>query len=129
MNFRGGVGSEQDLEGLQDTLQPPKERLLIPSPAKEVSVLKRGMPSTLTSEDETTIVSYKTEMKSIRFRFSATAVRRQAFHISERRGIEKNPSILHPIWGVLVVMQDPTKEMSKFPTNLKIIRVLKSSIC
>jgi hypothetical protein len=36
MNFRGGVDSEQDLEG------PPKERLLIPSPAKEVSILKRG---------------------------------------------------------------------------------------
>jgi hypothetical protein len=67
LNFYSIAASNRhvkELEGIQgSTGDILKGRLFISPPAKEVPVLKRGMPFNLTSEDGTKIVRCTTEMQ------------------------------------------------------------------
>jgi hypothetical protein len=53
----GAGGQWADLKGIQDSAPSIfKERLLISSPAKEIPILKNGIPFNFTSDGETKIV-------------------------------------------------------------------------
>jgi hypothetical protein len=57
---------------------------LISPSAKEVSILRKGKSFNLTSEEETRIVNYITEMQSSGFELSATDLRRYTLQIAKR---------------------------------------------
>jgi hypothetical protein len=88
-NFEGRVDSTQGLEGIQDSIpSTPKEMLLTLPLVMGAPILKKGMPFNLTSEDETKIIRYVTEIRSIGLVLSATDVMRCEFHAvkKSRRG-------------------------------------------
>jgi peroxiredoxin len=57
-----------------------------------MSVLKKESSFTLTSDEETKIVSYITEMQSSDFGLRATDLRRHTFQIAKKSAIRKSLS-------------------------------------
>jgi hypothetical protein len=71
-------------------------------------ISKKKTSFNLTLEDKNRIVSYMTEMQSIGFGLSAAEVGRYMLNIAKSSGRERNPTTMHPISCVLLVMKNPT---------------------
>jgi hypothetical protein len=110
-NFRGRVDRVHGVGGIQDFIpNTPKESLLISPPTKVVPILKKRMTFNLTSEYETRIGNYVTEMLPFCLGPIATHVMRYVHHSAGRSTGVENPSIMYPILRVLVVTKNPTTE-------------------
>jgi hypothetical protein len=72
-NNEGGVGSIQSLQGIWDSIRSTSKgkAYILPAP---ISLGDRGLPSNMTTENETEIFSNVTEMQSIGFGLNAIDV-------------------------------------------------------